>query len=1102
MRRLLFLVVFLQYLVSANAQSIIVNSASDPESGFGAEQLLTDVLLDGGSCSSATNFQLKDNPSAPFPSPDRSWGYFKKGNSNFPFEEGIVLTSGYAIDAQGPDSGNMSKGDYGWTGDPQTTYLAGINTNNATVFEFDFVPQGSEITFNYIFASEEYPTYACSNYNDVFGFIISGPGIQNDPGLDGKNIALLPNGDWVTINNVNDDVCGDDTYYVAGNFPDIQYGGRTTPLTAYSQVTPGETYHIRLIIADASDTSFDSAVFLEAGSFSLGTGILDENGVDLGDDLEICGLADYTLYVGVPSGEVSIQWFFNGNPIPGATGNSLTINQSGLYGVEVSDGTCSAEDEINITFGELQTNGTSFILEETDVDGDGFELFDLTEVQPMVLDNPSEANFTYYPTLADAQNQSNQIQNPTSFNASNNTVVYARVSVGEACYAIVKIILRVLDDCINPTPACPGPEFGLNIPFLGDGEIPSSAPPGPNYGCLFNQPYPRFYYFKIAESGNLEFDMSQYTEPDEQGTAIDVDFIVWGPFTEVPCNYEDLQEIVDCSYSASPFEHITIPDAQEGEFYLMMITNYAGSYNMFGYVNLVFDEENSTGSFDCSIITGAKTYGACDDDNDGQVVFDLESIAEEISEGDEFLDVTFYAVEQDAIDDTGQNTIPTAPYTVTTTTSPVEIYAQVKDNVIEEVMSVVTVTLLIYEGVVGAHDADYYTCDIGLDGVEIIDLTTVEVVPNPSLYQFRYYESEQDAIEGNGAFIQDPTNYETTGGTVYVRIETEDGCFAVVEIHIELGDLPVDLGEDFSMCEGQTEIYVQGNFGEGATYVWEMNGEVLDDENGQSLVISGPGTYTVTVTNSDGCMGSDSITVSLEDLDVDLGDDFSMCVGEFEITAHGSFEGLETVTYVWRRNGSIIEGADGPTIIIDQIGTYTVTIESEWGCTGTDTLVVSQGEAPTITDIHVGPDYVIITAEGGELPYTYSLTGVVWQESNQFNYLPPGTYTVYVKSAVGCVSTAQFVVFDIPTMFTPNGDGINDTWNIKGFNIYPGSDITIYDRSGRVVYQAELTSTVIWDGYFKNGKKAPTQDYWYVINVTDGRKFTGHITVKSRGEKN
>ncbi|MBW7869724.1 MAG: T9SS type B sorting domain-containing protein [Flavobacteriia bacterium] len=1105
MRKLLLVLVFLQYLVSSQAQnaSIMVNPAGSAESNFTAEQLLTDVLLDGGACSSSSNFQLKDNPTEPFPSANRSWGYFKKGTSNFPFEEGIVLTSGYAKDAEGPDTGIVSKGGYEWLGDDDASVLALITTNNATVFEFDFIPQGNVISFRYIFASEEYPDWACSSFNDVFAFLISGPGITNDPGLSGKNIALLPDGNPVTINTVNDDWCGNPDFYVAGPFSDIEYGGRTVPLTAQANVIPGQTYHIRLLVADASDTSYDSAVFLEAGSFHLSSVIVDSNGVPLGDELYICGQDEYTLYVNADPTQNSIQWFLNGDPITGATSNSLVINQSGTYKVEVSNGDCTSTDEIIVTFGELQTNGDTFTLERVDLNGDGFEIFDLTEVEPMVLDNPAEAVFRYYPTEADAENQTNEIANPTAFNAANETVVWARVTKGgEGCMKIVKIILKVKPNCINPEPACSNDEgFGLNIPFQGDGTIPESAPPGPNYGCLYSQPYPRFYYFKIAESGDLYFDLNQYTEPDQQGTPIDVDFIVWGPFTEVPCEYTALQQVVDCSYSPSAFEYVSIEGALEGEYYIMMITDYAGSYGMFGYVNLIFDSANSTGSFDCSIVTGERTYSECDDDNDGQVVFDLAAIATDLTDGNPALTVKFYSNEEDATNDTGNNVIPTGPFTVAAADAPVTIYGQVKDGM-GEVTKVWTVVLDIYPGIEGHHDALYSTCDIGGDGVETINLTLINVIDNPEQYNIRYYTNEADANAGNNNNIQNPQAYLTGNAVIYVRIQNEDGCYAVVKITIEITDLFVDLGDDFNMCEGEAQLTAQGDFGEGASFVWQLNGEVIMGEDGQTLTISGPGTYTVLVTSGDGCTGSDSVTVGLDELTVDLGDGFSMCEGEFELTAHGSFEGFESVTYEWSRNGVVIEGADGQTLIINQTGTYTVHVTTEWGCTGSDSIVISQGDAPIITGVTYGPDYILIEATGGAEPYLYSITGVVWQESNQFFYLQPGKYTIYVKSAEGCITSQEIAVFKIPTMFTPNGDGINDTWNIPNLDVYPGSTVVIYDRNGRLVHQAELTSNTIWDGYYMNGQKAPTQDYWYIINITDGRKFTGHVTVKSRGEKN
>lgn len=143
---LILFTVFCTAVVIGRAQSIQVNPVGAPESSMDAEELTIEVLIEGGACSEISNFQLKDNPSDQFPSANRSWGYFEKGDSAFPFENGIVLTSGYARDAEGPSTGIVSQGNYDWLGDTEANVLASTSTNNATVFEFDFVPYGDHIS--------------------------------------------------------------------------------------------------------------------------------------------------------------------------------------------------------------------------------------------------------------------------------------------------------------------------------------------------------------------------------------------------------------------------------------------------------------------------------------------------------------------------------------------------------------------------------------------------------------------------------------------------------------------------------------------------------------------------------------------------------------------------------------------------------------------------------------------------------------------------------------------------------------------------------------------------------------------------------------------
>lgn len=191
--------------------------------------------------------------------------------SGIGIESGIILTSGAASLAPGPNNQDSATGNNSLGGDADLTTLAETDTYDATVLEFDFTSAGGNVFFNYVFASEEYNEYTNSNFNDVFGFF-----------LDGTNIALIPGtGTPVAINTVN----GGNPYgtnatnpqYYNNNDPselgtptpfNIQYDGFTDVFTAqFLGLSAGE-HHIKLAIADASDRSWDSAVFIQAGTFS------------------------------------------------------------------------------------------------------------------------------------------------------------------------------------------------------------------------------------------------------------------------------------------------------------------------------------------------------------------------------------------------------------------------------------------------------------------------------------------------------------------------------------------------------------------------------------------------------------------------------------------------------------------------------------------------------------------------------------------------------------------------------------------------------------------------------------------------------------------
>jgi hypothetical protein len=176
-------------------------------------------------------------------------------------ESGVILSTGDIADSAGPNTSQSTTTSHGTAGDVDLdTIVAPLSTRDAAVLEFDFVTEGPNFAIRYVFASEEYLEYVDSQFNDVFGFFV-----------DGANIARVPGkADIVSINSINHKV---NTNFFRNNPPALggfktEFDGFTVLLTAQAIVTPGEPHHIKLAIADTSDTLLDAAVFLEEGGIS------------------------------------------------------------------------------------------------------------------------------------------------------------------------------------------------------------------------------------------------------------------------------------------------------------------------------------------------------------------------------------------------------------------------------------------------------------------------------------------------------------------------------------------------------------------------------------------------------------------------------------------------------------------------------------------------------------------------------------------------------------------------------------------------------------------------------------------------------------------
>jgi gliding motility-associated-like protein len=261
------LVAFVSLLsISAGwSQGFEIDDATQPP--FTPENLITNFFVGAGI--EIVNVQFDGDPQAV--------GFFKNAQNLIDIDRGLVMTTGRALPVVNVGQVFASTNNAGTVPDTDIDLqaLGTLGLNDVARYTITFRPTGDTIRFRYVWASEEYPEYSCSAFNDVFGFFISGPGITGPYSNNAQNIAIIPGTNLpVTINNLhpqNGPGCPpvNEQFYIDNNFTQIMpvYDGFTHVFTAEAIVIPCEEYVMKLVIADTGDAIFDSGVFLEGGSF-------------------------------------------------------------------------------------------------------------------------------------------------------------------------------------------------------------------------------------------------------------------------------------------------------------------------------------------------------------------------------------------------------------------------------------------------------------------------------------------------------------------------------------------------------------------------------------------------------------------------------------------------------------------------------------------------------------------------------------------------------------------------------------------------------------------------------------------------------------------
>lgn len=427
-------------------------------------------------------------------------------------------------------------------------------------------------------------------------------------------------------------------------------------------------------------------------------------------------------------------------------------------------------------------------------------------------------------------------------------------------------------------------------------------------------------------------------------------------------------------------------------------------------------------------------------------------------------------------------------------------------------------------------------CDDDQDGIYGFDTTTLEadILQGQTNISFTYFDA-------TGASISSPLPnpfFVTSTSTITVRmtnnpsLASDGACFYEKSITFLVDDKPeafAVLPDRFITCDDEinnpanqdglvvfntatleTDI-LQGQTGMIVTYT-------LQDGTVRSTLgptfESGTQDVLVTVTNilNTTCPATtilNFVVNPIPNIDLNLNGQANelICTNlpSFTVTLNaGIIDGtsISNYTYQWFLEGVLILGATNYSITVNTGGIYTVSVTTSFGCSTTRTIEVTTSVIASIEDINivdltdVNSVEVIVSGNGD---YVYSIQDPYgpYQTSPIFNNVPIGIHTVYIKDLNECGIAQQTIsVVGVPHFFTPNGDGINDTWNLKGVSnqFYSKSMIYIYDRYGKLIKQITPLGRG-WDGLF-NGNLAPADDYWYNIKLDDGRSSRGHFSLK------
>ena len=402
-------------------------------------------------------------------------------------------------------------------------------------------------------------------------------------------------------------------------------------------------------------------------------------------------------------------------------------------------------------------------------------------------------------------------------------------------------------------------------------------------------------------------------------------------------------------------------------------------------------------------------------------------------------------------------------------------------------------------------------CDDDLDGSVTVVLSsiTAQIVSAPTYFTSTYHATLADATAGVNPL---PNNWTyTTATTIYIRVESPDGCEPVIEAisfdigpKIPLNNVSATQYACDSDLDGEAEVDI-------AQYLPLFTGDPLvtgtffatlanAQNNVNPLVnpVSITGTHTLYIRfeKPGVCPNVAPLNISVrtakksETL-------FDQVICPNHQTSLDAGPGLDS--YLWSTGDTTQSITNVP------VGNYWVDLTFN-GCTYRQHVSVTEAPAPVIVSIVVKEQTVTVTVSGGTPPYEYSVDGVNWQSSNVF-HLQRGIYTMHVRDAKRCaVTTQEFEVIQLINAITPNEDGYNDYLDFSDLINKENIRFQIFDRYGYEIFTGTKANRFIWDGKTIGGRPVTTGTYWYVLEWTEKStntivQYTSWLLVKNRTEE-